>query len=193
MFSSRSASRFRGPLERLGKVIVVEDVVQLKNELINAASDAERVDALEELSKEFISLEILEQTKLGRVVKRLVKDRKKLKNENEIAKSEENESKEDRVLQLGQSLLDKWMTTVEAAMERRRRVNKKFGSKGKKRSIPKNSSSVVRKIKKVRKQPTTSIQLKGGNNHMVKKKGDGKFDMLSAIKRKPKPLRLRYF
>ena len=47
MFSSRSASRFRGPLERLGKVIVVEDVVQLKNELINAASDAERIDALE--------------------------------------------------------------------------------------------------------------------------------------------------
>lgn len=73
LFSSRVA-RSTGPLERLGKVVVLEDILDAKEVLEDP--DVSREDALKQLrslQKQYISYDTLKTTKIGIPVRLLGK------------------------------------------------------------------------------------------------------------------------
>jgi hypothetical protein len=72
LFASRPA-RKSGPLERLGKVVVIEDVLDAKAGIENASSPAELLVHLKKLDRFYMSYESLRDTQVGVVVRRLQK------------------------------------------------------------------------------------------------------------------------
>ena len=72
-FSSRVSCK-RGPLERLRKVVVLEDVIESKRVLESAESSVETLLAqLAKLKKMHVAFETLAETKIGVAVHRLRK------------------------------------------------------------------------------------------------------------------------
>lgn len=73
LFSSRVSCK-RGPLERLRKVVVLEDVIESKRVLESTESSVETIlDELAKLKKIHVAFETLAETKIGVAVHRLRK------------------------------------------------------------------------------------------------------------------------
>jgi hypothetical protein len=170
MFSSRNAHR-RGPLERLGKVVVIEDVLALQKQIIEGAETnnlADILDALKELCKHYISLELLESTRIGHTVKKLARkkivkrmidsghQKRHVQDTANIESARLARSKQKalgtEIVHIASTLIGKWRAIAMPAFERRTRLSDQTSARSEKRYSstrmvgPNKRHSSVRKI-----------------------------------------------